>query len=341
LFEARLMQARQKAGLPLIFNESLNDLTESKRQPYEEAMKAAAREAGSLYLRDGDILRAWPYYRALGDSEPVAAAIEQVESHDQLDGIIELAFGQGVNPRKGFELILKHHGICRAITFFHQYPDPKTRDQCALILLRSLHGELVENLKRAIGEREGETASANVTELIRGRDWLFGDLDYYVDTAHLTSIVPLALDFIDPDALQLGIELCEYGAHLSPNFRFASDPPFEDFYRDHAIFLKAMTGCDVDAALAHFREKLSTSRDPAGGAAAQVLVLLLTRVKRYQEAIEVSLQFLGDQTQVGCPTIPQLCQLAGDYDSLRAVAVRRGDLLNFTAAAIGKAPASV
>jgi hypothetical protein len=340
LFEARLMQARHELGLPLIFNEPLEHLPQDARQRYEEAMKAAARETGGLYLADGDILRAWPYFRAIGDSAPVADAIEKIESHDQLDGIIELAFGQGVNPCKGFELLLKHHGICRAITFFQRYPGPKTRDQCALLLLRSLHSELLENLKRTILQNEGhEPGGNNVSELIHGRDWLFGDLDYYVDTAHLTAIIPLALDFTDPETIQLAIELCDYGAHLSPKFHCHSEPPFEDFYRDHAIYLQALKGCDSDAAVGHFRNKVDASeRATAGTGAAQVLVLLLTRLKRYQDAIQVSLEHLSDQNpnELGCPTIPQLCQLAGDYDSLRRVARRRGDMLSFTAAAIAK-----
>lgn len=60
LFQARLMQARYKIGLPLILNVSLDELPQSQRQNYDEAMREAAREAGSLFLADGDILRAWP-----------------------------------------------------------------------------------------------------------------------------------------------------------------------------------------------------------------------------------------------------------------------------------------
>jgi hypothetical protein len=340
LFEARLMQARQKIGLPLIFNDSLDDLPQSKRQTYEDSMREAARETGSLFLADGEILRAWPYFRAIGEPAPVAAAIEKIDTHDQLDGIIELAFGQGVHPRKGFELLLKHHGICRAITFFEQYPDPKGRGECALLLLRTLHAELIENLKRTILQTEGrQPGGENVTELIRGRDWLFGDMDYYVDTAHLTAIIPLALDFTDPEALQLALELCDYGAHLSSKFQYRTDPPFDNFYKDHAVYLGALIGRDIDAAVAHFRNKVGVC-DPAttGTGPAQVLVMLLTRLKRYKDAIEVSLEYLSDQNpnQLACRTIPQLCQLAGDYESLRKVARRGGDMLNFTAAAIGK-----
>jgi hypothetical protein len=337
LFEARLMQARHKLGLPLILNAALEDLPAEQRRPYEEAMREAARETGHLFLAGGDIPRAWPYFRAIGDPAPVAAAIEKIDSHDQLEGIIEIAFGQGVHLRKGFELLLKTHGICRAITFFGQCPDPKSRDECALLLLRALHAELLDNLKHAISRTEGQRPDGdNVSDLIRGRDWLFGDYDYYVDTAHLTAIVPLALDFTDPEALQLALELCDYGAHLSSNFQARGEPPFEDFYNDHAIYLRALAGCEIDAAVAHFHQKADAGA--IGTGPAQILVMLLTRLKRYSEAVEVSLKYLGDQNpnQLACPTIPQLCQLAGDYESLRELARRRGDMLNFTAAAIGK-----
>jgi hypothetical protein len=315
---------------------SLDELPEDQRKPYEEAMREAAREAGLLFLAAGDIPRAWPCFRAIGEPEPVVAAIEKIDSHDQLDGVIEIAFGQSIHPRKGFELLLKHHGICRAITFFEQYPDPKSRQECAVLLLRTLHSELVGNLKHAISRTEGQPPDGNsVTELIGGRDWLFGDMDYYVDTAHLAAIVPLALDFTDLEALRLAIELCEYGAHLSSNFQYCTNPPFEDFYRDHAIFLKALVGCEMDAAVAHFRKKITAAADDAGPA--QILVLLLTRLKRFREALQVSLDCLGDQNpnQLACRTIPQLCQLAGDYESLRKVARRHKDILNFTTAAIG------
>jgi hypothetical protein len=337
LFEARLMQARHRMGLPMIFNGSLDDLPEDSRPTYEQAMREAARETGSLFLADGDILRPWPYFRAIGDPAPVAAAIERIDSHDQLDGIIELAFGQGVHPRKGFELLLKHHGVCRAITFLEQYPDPKSRDESAILLLRTLHAELIDNLKHAIARTERRQPDGNnVTELITGRDWLFGDMSSYVDTAHLTAIIPLALDFTDPEALRQALELCDYGTHLSPSFHYRTDSPFDDFYNDHAMFLKALTGCDVDAAVAHFRNKL-TDAAAVGTRPAQILVMLLTRLKRYKEAIEISLQYLGDEnpSQLACPTIAQLCQLAGDYSPLREVSRRRGDMLNFSAAAIG------
>ena len=76
-------------------------------------------------------------------------------------------------------------------------------------------------------------------------------------------------------------EMAEYGRRLSPMFHFRGDPPFEDVYLDHAVFLKALLGEETDAAVEHFRGKLAS----AGEAAAPVLIDLLVRLGRQEEAI--------------------------------------------------------
>jgi len=324
LFEARMMQQRHALGLPLVQIGSIDDVPEDKRADYERAFTESAREIGSLFLADGQIPRAWPYFRAIGDNLPVAAAIGKLDGpHEELDRIIEIALEERVNPRKGFELMLAHYGICRAITYFEQYPDPKTREECIALLVRTLHHELVENLQRAITQREGsEPNTPNIPSLIAGRDWLFGDMDYYADTSHVIAVIRFALDLHDPDALRLALEICEYGGHLSPQFKYRVDPPFEDVYPDHALYLHALLGENEDAAIDHFQT------------APQVLVALLVRLKRYREAIQFSLEHLGEvpPDQLACPSVLQLCELAGDYDLLRKLARERGDLLSFVAA---------
>ena len=332
LFEARMMRARHQLSLPLIYTGSIDDIPEDKRSAYEQAFTEAARETGSLFLADGNILRAWPYFRAIGDRAPVAEAIEKVETVE--DGVLEMALEERVNPRKGFELMLQHLGICRAITYFEQYPDPKSREVCLALLVRTLHHELVENLRRAIAQREGQAPdTSHVPTLLAGRDWLFGDMDYYVDTSHLVSVIRYALDLTDPEMIRLALELCDYGAHLSPQFKFNVDPPFDDVYIDHAVYLRALAGQNVDDAVAHFHKKIASDSSTAP---AQVLVALLVRLKRYREAIQVSIDHLSGvpPNQLVCPSALQLCQLAGDCELLARLARERGDLLSFTAAAL-------
>jgi hypothetical protein len=330
-----VMQQRHKLGLPLL-RVDVDDIPEDRRGAYEDAVTQAAREAGTLFLADADIPRAWPYFRAIGDKTPVRDAIEKLDSPDE--GVIHIALEERVHPRKGFEMLLERYGICRAITYFEQYPERETREQSLILLVRTLHRELMESLRRAIVQSEGTAPpGATVPDLIAGRDWLFGDMDYYVDTSHLIAVIRFALDLTDTEALRLAIEFCEYGKHLSAQFKYKVDPPFDDAYVDHAVYLGALAGENVDAAIAHFRKKvLVQDPDIAGTVPAQVLVALLGRLKRYQEAIEVSLEYLSQAAgdQLVCPPVLQLCQLAGDYERLKKLARERGDLLSFTAASV-------
>jgi len=333
LFEVRVIEQRHKMGLPPLRLDGLEDIPAGLRDAYEEALAQAAREVGLLFLSDGDIPRAWPYFRAIGERELVCAAIEKLESAE--DGVIQIALEERVHSRKGFELLLGRYGICRAITYFEQYSDRETREQCIILLVRTLHRELIESLQRAIAKRQQGMALPNsVPELIAGRDWLFGDLDYYVDTSHLVAVIRFALDLADPQALRLAIELCEYGKHLSTQFKYRAEPPFEDVYVDHAAYLSALAGENVDACIEHFLAKVRAS--DLDTTPAQVLVALLTRLKRYQEAIDISLEHLSQTAgeQLVCPTIPQLCQLEGDYPRLKQLARERGDLLSFLAATL-------
>ncbi len=339
LFEARLMQKRLELGLPLIQLGAMDDLPEPERGSYEDGVRQAARETGALFLADGDIPHAWPYFRAIGDREAVAAAIENLAPPgQQMDAWIDIALGERVHPRKGLELMIAQHGICRAINYFEESPDLEDREACLILLVRTLHSELIANLTHAIASHEGQAPPANsISELIQSREWLFGEFDAYVDTSHLINVIRFALDLRDEDTIRLALELCDYGTHLSAQFRMHGEPPFEDIYRDHALYLHAILGEDFLFAIEHFRAKIVSQDDPLRAIqSAQVLVALLVRQERYQEAIQVSLDYLSgiSTSQLAGPSLFQLCQLADDCDRLKEIARQRGDLLSFAAGAI-------
>jgi hypothetical protein len=334
LFDARILQVRHALGLPLIQTEPVLDITPEQRPVYEEAFREAAREAGQLCLASGDIPGAWPYFHAIGEHEPVAAAIEEFRDSEDVSRIIEIAFQEGANPRKGFELILEHRGLCNAITWFQANRDATTRQQCLRMLVRALYGELAASLSATIAASEGTAPASNrIAELIAGRDWLFEGMSSYADSTHLASILRFAPELDDAESLRMALEMADYGQHLNAMFHFRGDPPFENIYLDYAVYLRALLGEEVDAAVAHFRGKV----DPeAGTAAAEVLIELLVRVERYGEAIQASLEFFPDPntTPMSCPTLMQLCQMAKDYTALRTLARDREDLLSFTAGVI-------
>lgn len=341
LFEARLMKKRYELGLPLTQSGVPENLPDDARQVYEKAFIEAAREVGDLFLKEGDIQHAWPYFRALGETGPLAEAINSLEPKEGIDPIIEIAFYERVNPRKGFELILANYGICRAITGLEQYPVREGREECIGMVVRALYSDLVEALKRMISSREATASDTeHLDELMAGREWLFEDNAYHCDTTHLAAILRFSLESTDQETLALAFELAEYGRRLSPMFHYRGDPPFENLYLDHGIYLCALLGRDAEGAIAHFRNKVSQNAPGENDSRpAQVLVGLLARLERHGEAIEISLEHLRDvhPSHLACPSVSQLCELSGDYGRLMSVAREQGDLLTFTAAAIQEA----
>ena len=130
-------------------------------------------------------------------------------------------------PVRASSYCLKNFGTCRAITYFAQYPGPEGLGESARLLTETVHGELRDNLRRAIERQEGEAPdSQSVSELIKGRDWLFEGANYYIDTSHVGSIVQYSVEWRDPETLRLVIELCDYGKRLSDMFQYAGQPPF-------------------------------------------------------------------------------------------------------------------
>lgn len=342
LLDALLLQARHDLGIALVPTGSLADLPEPDRSRYEERYVDAIRSVGSKLLASGDLPSAWSYFRAIGEPEPVAKALAEyrpTEGDERLGTIIEVAFNQGANPRKGFELILDNYGTCSAITAFEHLPqDEATRTACAEMLVRQLHSHLTANLRAEIGQR-GEPLppeGMSISALVAGRDWLFDDEAYHIDVSHLGATVRLGPLLADPAAIALAIELTDYGRRLSERHRYEGEPPFEQTYEDHAVYLRALLNQDVDAAVAHFRAKLGAPdpTNPGESFPAQVLVGLLVRLKRLDEAIDVAAEHLAmfPESSLMCPSVAQLCQRAGQPERLARIARDHGDLVNYAAA---------
>jgi hypothetical protein len=341
MFDAKLMKKRLELGLPLIQAPNLGALPPDVQSKYQQFLIEAAQETGELFLASGDIPKAWPYLRATGDMQRVAAAIEKVEPGENVDAIIEIAFMQGVHPAKGLELVIEKFGICRALTYFGGNGSEKDRPQSIGVMARSIYSELAASLDNAIEEREGrKTGLTSITELIEGRDWLFGEYSSYIDPSHVVSLLQYSPEVTDPETLRQFHDLCEYGKRLSANFQFPGRPPFENPFVDYDHFVQALRGADVDEHIAHFRKKVEET-ETAGNWPAQILVNLLVRVGRYAEALKISLEYLpgAHASEIACPTAQQLCELAGDFDRLAELARERGDVLTYVAAHL-EAPAA-
>ena len=340
LFEARLLQKRLELGLPAIMDGDISNLSDETRKAYEEAYIQAAREVGELYLADGDIVHAWPYFRTIGEREPISTALEARDPReDELESWIEIAFHEQANPKRGFQLILDNYGTCNSITTFEQYPGREDRTECVTLLVDRIHADLLENLKAAIENHDSvKLESESIQEVIEGRDWLFDENNYHIDTSHLGATVRFSIELEDPEKLRKALDLTEYGRRLSPMFQYRNTPPFEDTYVDYGIYIRALLKDSDAEAVTHFKQKLATV-DPDEInpiVPAQILVGLLARMGRFEEAIEVSENYLQEthlnDPQLACPPLAQLCLRAGKLDRLKELAKERDDLVSFAAA---------
>jgi hypothetical protein len=276
----------------------------------------------------------------IGEPGPVADALEtfQLGEGDESQQVIEVAFHQGVHPRRGFDWLLERYGICSAITTVssHDFSQmPEARTYCIGKLVRALHAELLERLKADIAQREGKAPEGDsVAGLLAGRGELFADEFYHVDVSHLSSVVQMSLQLPDGAEIGLARELCAYGERLSSRFQYGGDPPFEDLYRDCGIYLAVLAGDDVEKGLEHFRAKVAAS-DPEndGTLPAEVLVNLLVRVGRLEEALAVARRHLARVTDrpLNCPGVAELCQRTGNYTALAEIAREQGDPVHYLA----------
>ena len=356
LLDALLLKSRHEVGLPLIQSGGFAEIPEPLREKYEEKYVAAIRLVGGKLLASGDIAGAFPYFRAIAETEPVRQAIEayRPENDERLTQVVEVAFNQGAHPRKGFELILNHYGTCSAITAFEHLPrDESTRNACADMLINQVHEHLTASLRAEITQRGQPLPpeGTSIPALLDGREWLFVDDAYHIDVSHLSSTVRISPLASDSKTLSLAAELTEYGRKLSGRHRYEGDPPFDDVYEDHRVYLRALLGEDQESAINHFRAKLtpeSGEADPSDTVAAQVLVGLLSKIGRLDEAIDLARSTLAGlpESSLFCPGVSQLCQRAGKPDKLAQIAREQDDLVNYTAAILqvergrnGKPPA--
>lgn len=348
LFDALLLEKRYALSLPLVQKGTLGNLPDDKRRTLEDEYVKCCRTVGELYLAEGDVAHAWVYLRTIDETAKVTEALERIEpgqDRDDWDQVIDVALHQGAHPRRGYELLLKSYGTCNAVTAMDQLygrVSPADRAACIGMLVRQLYGDLVESLRADIARRGPEMGEAvesaealprRVTELIEDRDWLFGEYSYHVDASHLSAGVRFSRELSPGPDLDKAIELTEYGRRLSPMFQYHTDPPFEKFYDDHGVYLRALRGENVDEAVAHFRAKLEAADDDAKPVCAAALVTLLERLGRETEAIAVSLEHLSHVQDAGgmFPTVAELCQKAGDYRGLIDFSRQRGDLVTYLA----------
>lgn len=340
LFYALLMKARVDLGVSPFPTGPSSELPERVHEAYEDAIRAAAREVGSLNLARRDLPRAWGFYRLINEPQPVKDALASFQPGPDEDiyPLIDIAWHQRVHPARGFDLLLERHGVCSAITTLGSTDlssDTSLRLECVRKLVDALHEQLVERLRVDL-EGRGLPVPGTFREMLR--DELFEDETYHIDVSHLASVVQMSLELPPNDAaLPKARELCAYGARLAPGFQNSGDPPFENSYADYVVLLAILAGENVEAGLKHFEAKIAAELADGNTFPAEVYVNLLVRLGRVKEALAAALVHFKDlpaDAQLSCPGVVELARLAGDYAALADAARAKGDAVTFLAGLI-------
>jgi hypothetical protein len=346
LFDALCARKKFELGAPLHRPTSFDDIPASKRDEFEVAYMSAAREVGQLLLADKKLGQAWIYFHAIRETQPVRDVIDAApvprETSEESEELIDLAFYKLAHPVKGMQIMLRTHGTCSTITSLDQQfqnLSPEQRSQCAAILVKSLHGDLLQSIQHEVKQRMPFAPPATtLRELIAGREWLFADNNYHIDVSHLHSTVRFARSLVagSPE-LKLALDLTEYASQLSPQFQYAGEAPFTDFYPAHSQFFKFLLDENRDTALAYFQQQLDREPDAQDKALiAYVLVDLLARTEQLDKALPLAEQYLVSVDPDFAAAFAELCQQAGRFDVLLKSAQDRSDLVTFASALVQK-----
>jgi len=349
LFDAKLLEVRQRMGLPLAQPTSLENVPAEQEQEFRDAYVIAAREVGTLFLEDGQLGDAWAYFRTIGEPEPVKAAIDKIsvprEPDEEFDQVMNVALYEGAHIARGLEFLLKTHGTCNTVTAFSQLQQQMTPDErraAAAMMVRNIYDDLQATIRRDVESRMPVlTPNASIAELISGREWLFAEGNYHIDVSHLHSTVGFAraLKQGDPELL-LAVELCDYGSKLATQLQYPADVPFDDYYKANRFFLTAIAGEDTDAGIDYFLQRLKDAPDEQDQQLiAFVLLDLAQRVGQTERVLAQTAAFVSKMEDPNGFSFTKLCLELGMADKLEEAAAANDDLLGYTIAKLSQAKA--
>jgi hypothetical protein len=347
LFDLRLMQERQRLGLPLDRRTAIDDVEEPLRSQLEAAYLAACREVGELYLEAGQPREAWMYLRPAGEKAPMRSHLARVTpDDDKVDGLIELALYEAIDPERGYAWLLGRQGTCSAITTLDGLGAQlgvADLTACAAVLVRHVYGELRGNLRGHLARMKPEAPSDfSVAELVRRYPELMAGGNYHLDASHLASTMRYARLLTDRGLVEKALEISEYGALLPDDLQYPAEAPFEDLYPAHRLLLEATLGRNVEAALEYFGGKArQDADDPQTTTAVETYLILLMRTGRSGEALEAYAKLVPRDRPLSphAPTLLELASESGAWDRYEAICREREDLLGFAAGMLARSAA--
>lgn len=339
LFDALLMKKKFEWGLSVTRPTTFEEVPEEKRQEFEEYYVECARDVGRMLIEDGQLAQAWVYFKTIQEYEPMKEALEELSEEAQnlenYDELMDIALYEGAHPLLGVKWLLESHGTCNTITSLDQMMgqfDPQTRHDSAQLMVNHLYNELRSSLEYSIKQSDADLADGlSIRELLTDRDWLFENGNYHIDVSHLNAVVRFARFLNNDDSeLKKAIELAEYGSKLDPQLQYGGEPPFNDFYPAHIHYLSVLAGENMEEGFAYFRKEMDNDPDlPDKQLIAYVMVDLMMRIDRLEEAVELAKDYLAEVEDPNGFSFADLCRKAGRPDVLQDIAKAQNDPLRY------------
>lgn len=334
LFEIRKIQIRERIGLPLDFQQDVQQLTADQQRKMEDELLAACQEIGSLLIDEGDIAQGWLYLQPLMDRDFVQQAIESIDVNDEnVDQVIEIALYQWAAPEFGYRLVLEQQGTCNGITFFDtqaNYQTPDIRAKLSEVLINHIYQEVRNNILATTKEATTDDGNATLENLIKKHPEIFANCGHHLDVTHLASAARIARFCQSKTQLQQALELCTYGSKLDVQLQYESEPPFEKTYSDHIAFFRGLLDIDTVSAVEHFQNKWKhlqgTEHEPE---ACSILIDLLVRTNQNSLAIDAFIQSNPNSEQEDVSRLISLASSSSDYRKLMDHFESRTSLLGF------------
>ncbi len=342
LFDAILLKWKFEKGLPLLQPTSVSDVPKEHKTEFEKVYIEAARQTGQRMIALGTVSDACLYFRAIDAPAPIAVAIDKYKAPadfgEELDLMIQLALYEKINPAKGVELMLATHGMCNTVTALDQLYLDLTNEQraaCAELMVKQLHEDLIGNVRREIEQRTPMLPpDLPMNELLAGRQWLFDEDNYHIDVSHLNAVVRFARALeADSDAIDLAIQLCQYGSRLAPQLQYPGEAPFDTYYEAHEHYFKIVADIDRETSLQFFQQRLEQAQEQQDKELiAYVLVDLLMRIKDFPAAIQTAETWLDQVNEQSGFSFVTLCEDTGDMQALQRHARKTGNAVMYVAA---------
>lgn len=354
LFEARLLAARHRLGLPAIDPPPLDEVPEPTRTKLERAYTDACREVGEYLASSGHFREAWHYLRAAGQRATLQSHLATVtpnrgggddpDDRGNLEELIEVALYDGVDPPRGYGWVIEHFGTCNAISTLEgiasQLP-PTELIRCVSVLVGHLLDEVRTGVVNHIRQQktDGPEPTGSLRDLLAAHHWLTEGGGVHVDASHLAAAVRFARVLTDPEDVDRALQLAEYGTGLHPDLQYPGDPPFTETYPAHRLFFAATLGREVEEAITYFRERaLQSDTAHDGTGPVETLLVLLDRAGRPGEALGAYAELVPAGTLLS-PYAPRLVDLAmrsGEWEQYEQLLRERDDPVGLAVAKLAR-----